>query len=164
MPARKVGYYFDTHPPMQALIKEAARLVKMQQVLIEIAPQPFARSGHVGRFTHGSLLLFADNGAVAAKLRQLAPSLLIKFQTRGYEVTVIRVQVQPPARTALPHKNIRLSRKAAGYVQELAANLPPTPLRAALEKLAARPSNHDNQPLQDEKPQYQGDQNQEKFE
>ena len=162
MPARKLGFYFDTDPAMQSLVKEASRLIEMQKVFAEIAPSPLARSGRVGRFAHGSLLLLADNGAVAAKLRQLVPSLLVKFQKRGYEVTAIRVTAQPPGRAAVPHKNIRLSRKASSYLRELAASLPITPLRTALEKMAGRPSDDDDQPFQDKESQNQGGQNHEK--
>ena len=90
------------------------------------------------------------------------PSLLVKFQKRGYEVTAIRVAVQPPGYVAVPHKNIRLSRKASSYLRELAASLPVTPLRTALEKMAGRPSDDDYQPFQDKEPQNQGGQNHEK--
>lgn len=164
MPARKVGFYFDATPAMQSLVKQALRLIEMQQVFTEIAPKPLAQSGRVGRFTHSSLLLFADNGAVAAKLKQLTPSLLVKFQKRGYEVTAIRVEVQPPPHLAPQHKKIRLSGKAAGHLQELAARLPTSPLRAALEGLLLRASYNKDQPLEDEQRHYHQDENGGKFE
>ena len=156
MPARKVGYYLDTTPAVQSLVKQALRLIEMQRVFTEIAPKPLAQSSRVGRFTHSSLLLFADNGAVATKLKQLTPSLLVKFQKREYEVTAIRVEVQPPPRQPIPRKKTRLSGKASGYLQELAAGLPASPLRAALEGLLARASKHEDQPL--EHKQYYDDQ------
>jgi hypothetical protein len=149
MPARKVGFYLDTTPAVQSLVKQALRLIEMQQVFIEIAPKPLAQAGRVGRFTHSSLLLFADNGAVATKLKQLTPSLLVKFQKRGYEVTAIRVEVQPPTRQPIiPRKNIRLSGQAAVHLQELSEGLPASPLRTALEGLLARASKHEDQSLE----------------
>jgi len=164
MPARKIGFYFDATPAVQSLVKQALRLIEMQQVFTEIAPKPLAQSGRVGQFTRSSLLLFADNGAVAAKLKQLTPSLLVKFQKRGYEVTAIRVEVQPPPRPAAPHKKTRLSGKAAVHLQELAARLPASPLRTALEGLLARASDNENQPLEHEQRHYHHGENGEKLE
>ncbi len=164
MHARKVGSYFDATPAVQSLVKQALRLIEMQQVFTEIAPKPLAQSGRVGRLTHGSLLLFADNGSAAAKLRQLTPSLLVKFQKRGYEVTAIRVEVQPPPYPAPHRKKIRLSGTAASHLQELAARLPESPLRAALESLLARASYNENEPLEHKQRHYDHGENGEKLE
>ena len=164
MPAHKVGFYLDTTPAIQALVKQALRLIEMQRVFTEIAPKPLAQAARVGRFTHSSLLLFADNGAVATKLKQLTPSLLVKFQKREYEVTAIRVEVQPPPRQAIPRKKIKLSGKAAGHLQELAAGLPASPLRTALEGLLARASKHEDQFLEHKQPHKNHCENGEKFE
>ncbi|MGH8751401.1 MAG: DciA family protein [Burkholderiales bacterium] len=158
MNARKLGFYFDSNPALQTLVREAARLAELQRVFSEIAPQPCARSGKVGRLTHGSLLLFADNGASAAKLRQLEPSLLIKFQQRGCDVTAIRIEVQPRNShnfVAAPQKNPGLSPQAAQYLQDLAGGLPAGELRAALEKMAARSLNNNDEPFKHEQPQHQ---------
>ncbi|HMK13433.1 MAG TPA: DciA family protein [Burkholderiales bacterium] len=149
MPARKIGFYLDTTPAVQSLVKQALRLIEMQQVFIEIAPKPLAQAGRIGRFAHSSLLLFADNGSVATKLKQLTPSLLVKFQKRGYEITSIRVEVQPPPRQPIIScKNIVLGGQAAGHLRELAKGLPASPLRSALESLLAQASKHGNQSLE----------------
>ncbi len=164
MPARKLGFYFDATPALQSLVRQAQRLIEMQQVFTEIAPEPLAQFGRVGQFARSSLLLFADNGAVAAKLKQLTPSLLVKFHKRGYEVTAIRVEVQPPSRPAPPRKQIRLSGKATDQLRELAASLPASPLRAALEGLLARASYNEDQPLEHEQRHYHHGENGEKLE
>ncbi|HXZ97196.1 MAG TPA: DciA family protein [Burkholderiales bacterium] len=164
MPTRKVGSYFDSTPAIQSLIKQVQCLIDMQQVFTEIAPKPLAQSGRVGRFAHSSLLLFADNGAMAAKLKQLTPSLLINFQKRGYKVTAIRVEVQPPhPRTPLPRKT-GLSGKALNHVHELAARLPDSPLRTAVQNMLARASNNEDQPLEHKQHHGHQEKNDEKFE
>ena len=147
MPTRKIGSYLDATPTLHSLVKQAQCLIEMQQVFTESAPKPLALSGRVGRFAHSSLLLFADNGAVAAKLKQLTPSLLINFQKRGYKVTAIRVEVQPPHPPAPPRRKVGLSGKALGHLQELAARLPPSPLRSSLERFLARASYDQDQPF-----------------
>ena len=162
MPARKIGFYFDATPAMQSLVKQAQRLIDMQHVFAEIAPKPLAQSVRVGRFAQNSLLLLAENGAVAAKVKQLTPSFLIGFRQRGYEVTAIRVEVQPPPRPAPPHRKIKLSGKASSHLHELAARLPMSPLRTALEGLLARASNNENQSLEHEQRHYHKDKNDEK--
>ena len=61
---------------------------------MKIAPPQLAQRCALGGFVEGNLTIYADNGAIAAKLRQMLPSLLLKFQAMGYEVTAIRIAVQ----------------------------------------------------------------------
>jgi hypothetical protein len=86
----------------------------------------------------GTLSIAVANATVAAKLRQLAPELVVLLQNRGCEVSGIRVKVQvsfdrlqpKPA----PHK---LSRTAQNALNELSLSLNDnSPLKLALEKMA----------------------------
>ena len=82
-----------------------------------------------------------DNKAVAAKLRQLAPRLLLHFKEREKEVTGIRVEVQ-----VKPHK-IKAEDDVTGHslppdaikdFSALSEALPASPLKNALDHLVAR--------------------------
>jgi hypothetical protein len=68
--------------------------MELQRVFLEAAPSSLKDCASVGNLTSGVLVLLARNGAVAAKLNQMAPTLLTTYRDRGFEVTKVRVAVQ----------------------------------------------------------------------
>ena len=111
----------------------------MQQAFSKIVPHQLVRHCTLGGFSEGNLTICAGNGAIAAKLRQTLPSLLLKFQAMGYEVTAIRLAVQADYRNIrkgdLPGKKMRIGRAGMERLCELAEGLPPSPLKTAVESL-----------------------------
>ncbi len=85
------------------------------------------------------MTLAADNGAIAAKLRQLSSDLAAKLQERGCEVTVIQVQVQVnvPTYTPPPKPHL-LSASGKNTLSEFAGKLSDSPLKEALNRLTKR--------------------------
>src|SRR6186713_69554 len=97
MAARKINFYLGSlrlTPEHQRLFSYTDKLTAMQQVFMKIAPPQLAQRCALGAFVEGDLTIYAGSGAIAAKLRQMLPSLLLKFRARGYEVTAIRIAVQ----------------------------------------------------------------------
>jgi hypothetical protein len=97
MSVRKINFYLDTlslTPDHRKLFVSVQKLIGLQQVFFEIAPRQLAQFCTLGAFSEGNLTICASNGAIAAKVRQIVPSLSRKFQARGYEVTAIRIAVQ----------------------------------------------------------------------
>ncbi len=81
--------------------------------------------------------IFANNNAVAAKIKLFMPSLLIKLEKLGCEVTSIRVKVQVKSSPQAKPKVIKkISSKAGLNLQLLAKKLAGSPLGDALSKLA----------------------------
>ena len=121
---------------MQALNRELRQLAALQSALAEVLPGNLATSASVASVKAGELILFADNGAVAAKLRQIAPRILISLRQRGYEITGIHLQVQVRIRdNPLPQKQISLSSEARNAIDLLSERLNASPLKAALRRL-----------------------------
>lgn len=87
-----------------------------------------------------TLVISADNGAVAAKLRQLSPELVRLFQGRGWEVTVIQVRVQvAPSRPIRRAAGARpLSAVGRKHVLDALDGLRDSPLKSALRRLAEK--------------------------
>lgn len=114
----------------------------MQRIFLKIAPPQLAQHCILGGFFDGNLTICANNGAIAAKLRQTVPSLLLKFRVRGYEVTAIRIAVQANylalGVNKLSAKKPRLSQTGADSLKDLAGSLPPSPLKSAVESLAKK--------------------------
>jgi hypothetical protein len=142
MAARSLDAYLNSADGLARLSAHAGRLVKLQRVFEEIAPSFLAASSRVANFKLGKVVIHADSGAVAAKLRQMLPSLIDEFCLKGAEVTEIQVKVQP-THAAMQHKKpgqapvVGASAKAG--LDRLAAELPEdSPLKEALGRLVKR--------------------------
>lgn len=141
MPTRKIDYYLNLSSRLRALTGEARRLAELQQVFQNIAPAPLAHACCVKHLRNGTLVLLAENAAVAAKLKQLTARLLTAYVKQRMEVTAIRVEVQvneaalqaPPA-----SRQRRLSIESIENLERLAAGLEDSPLKQALTGIAAR--------------------------
>jgi len=132
----RVGLLLNSLPELQALNRELRQLAALQSALAEVLPANLATSASVALVKAGELILVTDNGAVAAKLRQMAPRILSSLREQGYEITGIRLQVQVRTRdNPLPQKQISLSSEARNAIDSLSSQLDPSPLKAALKRL-----------------------------
>lgn len=139
MAARSVDAYLNSAGDLQRFTAHAGRLVKLQRIFEEIAPSYLAASSRVANYKSGKVVIHADSGAVAAKLRQMLPSLVGEFSLKGAEITEIQVKVQP-GHIAAQQKKSRghpaVGQTAKTRLQSLAGELPEdSPLREALERL-----------------------------
>ena len=136
MPNR-LNDFLDSDPKLKDLALAARQLVRLQHLYRSVAPPSLVQGSRVLRFENNQLTLAADNGAVASKLKQLAPQLISSFRTRGCEVTGIQTQVQvntnPPARH-LPPREIGEQGRVA--LDELAHELPEGALKSAVARLS----------------------------
>ena len=79
---------------MARLSSHASRLLQLQAVLAANLPANLARGARVANLKAGTLVIHADNGAVAAKLRQMAPRLTHLVRFEAAEVNAIEIRVQ----------------------------------------------------------------------
>jgi len=141
VPVQKIGDVIASSGDLKALSRQAQRLRALQQFVLEAIPSALALASRVANLKAGTLVILADNSAIAAKLRQLAPRLLLHLSERGFEVTGIRVEVQ-----VNPHKikgeeeftNPALPPDAIKEFKKLSDALPVSPLKSALSRLIAR--------------------------
>src|SRR4030066_823317 len=138
MTARKLDTFFsEPTSPLNRLAHAAQRLNAISRIWETVAPIGLARSWRVGRLDDGVLTLLADNGAIASKIKQQLPSLLEKLQTRGSEITGIRVDVQvkipSPEKVIAPKPGI--SPQSLASLEKLDADLTDSPLKEALTNL-----------------------------
>lgn len=142
MTARKINFYLGAlrlTPEHQRLFSYMDELTAMHQAFVKIAPPQLAQCCLLGGFSEGNLTICADNGAIAAKLKQSLPSLLLKFHAMGYEVTAIRITVQANYRNIrgsdMPGKKPGIGRAGMKSLNDLAVGLPQSPLKTAIESL-----------------------------
>lgn len=140
--ARSLEDCLKADPGIARLSGHAARLLGLQAVFAAAAPQPLARSARVANLKLGRVVILADTGAVAAKLRQLAPRLVDAFRYEAAEVTGIDIRVQPGSgKTTAARKDTRavIGDQTKQGLTLLAAGLPrDSRLRAALERLVEK--------------------------
>lgn len=141
MTAHTVRSFLNSAPNLHGLLQETQKLQALQTAWIGIAPQPLAASSAVGALHGQTLIVYAANGAVAGKLRQLAPSLLKKLHERGVEVTGIQIDVQVTAPQSKPkQKDLTISSNALNNLAQLENSLDESPLKSALKALIGRHS------------------------
>lgn len=88
----------------------------------------------------GILSIATSNATVAAKLRQLAPELVVLLQNKGCEVSGIRVKVQVTYAPAPPkHAPRELSKTARNALEQLGDTLNDSPLKHVLERMSGKP-------------------------
>jgi hypothetical protein len=89
-----ISRYLKASPDLAAVTQHAERLLELQHLFAAIAPPALAQLCRVANFKQGKLVLHAANTLVAAKLRQVVPSLSEEFLNKGWQVTAIQVAVQ----------------------------------------------------------------------
>ena len=118
---------------------QAERLRCLQALLDAALPPHLAPGTRIANLKRGKVVIHADSGAVAVKLRQLAPRLTAGFIQQGQEVTGIEVRVQAGRHSMAGAK--RKAGKTLGLrtkqaLTSLAAGLTEdSPIQRALQKL-----------------------------
>jgi len=139
MTAHKIGEILAATGQLKALSRAAQRLAELERLLLSAAPRALSEATRIKSFRAGTLVVSADNAAVASKLKLLAPQLLIQIRDREPEVTGIRVEVQPAPGVATGKTSKRAIGSAAiAQFQSLAAGLADSPLKSAVERLVHR--------------------------
>ena len=119
-----------------ALMPQAERLIKLRAILASLLPESLARRCSVANYKQGRVLIFASNGATAAKLKLMLPSLLEQFSGRATEVTGLEVAVQALESDAqVAEKYAKITVEAAAGLAELCEQLPDSELKSALVRI-----------------------------
>jgi len=135
--SNRLSSYFNASEELRQLSHKVDQLLVLQRHYEQIAPSSLVRASHVIQIDQQTLLVAADNGSVAAKLRQLAPELTKILQNMGYEITgiQIRVQVALPI-TTRPSRPTSLSAIGRQQLADFTVKLQDSPLKTALQRLA----------------------------
>lgn len=121
---------------LRPLLTKAAALSALQRHFMAVAPPRLAQSIQVLSLQSGTLTVAVGNAAVAAKLRQLAPELVVMLRNRSCEVSRIHVKVQVSFQRSQPAATPRkLGKTARDALSELSQTLGDSPLKLALKKM-----------------------------
>jgi hypothetical protein len=130
-------HYLDNDAAAGRVMAHARLLLKLTRRFEAVAPAAVAHSARVANFKSGKIVIHADNGAVAAKIRQMSQRLCDELSKGGAQCSGIEVKVQP---RQIPCQSMAstqkpLSARACGVLRSTSENLPKGPLRDALETL-----------------------------
>jgi len=121
------------------LAEQASRLQRLQTLLDALLPAYLLPGTRIANLKRGVVVIHADSGAVAVKLRQLAPRLAEGLTQQGAEVTGIQVRVQAGRRITANSRQkatSKLGLRPKQALTSLAAGLEDdSPLKRSLEKL-----------------------------
>ncbi|MCX7896381.1 MAG: DUF721 domain-containing protein [Rhodocyclaceae bacterium] len=142
MRADRVIDHLGMAPAFSRCKDRVERLHLLQTLLEATLPAELLPGTRVAGIQQGRLVIHASSGAVAVKLRQLAPRLAATVQRQSPEISEIVVRVQPSAGNFFrspPKKPVVLSPRAKRALTSLAAGLPEaSSLRQALLRLLGR--------------------------
>ena len=140
MHSKNLHAHLDSAAGIASLLPQAERLIKLRQIYEKLVPQQLLQSSAIVNCRQQRVVVFAENNAVAAKLKLLTPRLINDFCRFGAEVTEIRVEVQPrqSKQVKIASKRARLSRGGSRSLQALAERLPDSKLKLAVTALAGR--------------------------
>lgn len=118
---------------------QAEHLRRLQALLDAALPAHLAPGTRIANLKRGKVVIHADSGAVAVKLRQLAPRLTADFIQQGQEVTGIEVRVQARRNNAAGMRK-KLPKTLGGRPKQALTSLAEglaeeSPIRKALAKL-----------------------------
>jgi hypothetical protein len=141
MPTRKLSALIGNTSGLSALNRTLQHIAALQRLYEVCAPPDMASVSRVVGDRDGTLIIAANNGAIAAKLRQLTPRLLKNLQKQRAQVTGIQIQVQvlQPAQSPPPRsEKLTLSIDSIEYFEKMSRRVNDPGLRAALTRFAAR--------------------------
>jgi len=121
------------------LMPQARRLIELREILAAMLPESLTRRCSIANYKQGKIIIFAANGATAAKLKLMLPTLSEQLSKRGIEVTGLEVCVQPlSSDSQAVEKSAKMSQEAVLGLDRLCEQLPDSGLKIALGKFASR--------------------------
>ena len=131
--------YLEATDCAEKILAHARLLIKLTHLYQKIAPAHLGQASTLANYKSGIIVIHATSGAVAAKLRQLAPTLADGFSKKGVECNGVQVKVQAREISAQSTTSTQkpLSARTKNELGDLCDHLPDSPLRTALENLLA---------------------------
>jgi len=123
---------------IQPLMPQTQRLLELRQVLAENLPKNLQGSCTIANYMQGKVVIFAENSAVAAKLKLLVPDLRDLFVKRAIEITGIAIQVQPTEPAERFEKTAKMSPGAVSALAQLEQQLPDSKLKSTISAIVKR--------------------------
>lgn len=136
-PSQRAYRYINGNDRLRLLQTHVNEIMRWQKIWQSIVPTGLSEVSRIGQILTDSISIYCDNGAAAAKIRQLTPSISLAFGKHGIINATILVKVRTnaiPQRERTIHKP-DMSTVAIDVIHRLTLDLEEGELRTALEKL-----------------------------
>jgi hypothetical protein len=132
--------FLDAADGAANVMAHARLLLRLSRRFEAVAPAGLARAARVANFKSGKIVIHADNGAVATKIRQMSQRLCDELSKGGPQCNGMEVKVQPRQFPSQSMTSTRkpLSARVCGELSATAGALPEGELRTALQHLLER--------------------------
>lgn len=133
-------HYLDRDAATARWMAHARLLLKLSRRFATLVPEGMRSAAQLANYQSGKVIIHTDNGAVAAKLRQMSQRLCDELSKGGVECSGMLVKVQPrqtPLRSSASTQK-PLSAQAVASLETVSGSLPEGPLKGALASLLAR--------------------------
>lgn len=134
--------YLQRQGGAPTLLPTAQRMLELRQDVLALLPATLGESCEVSE-SDGAVSLRVASAGVAAKLRQTLPRVERGLIERGWQVSAIRIRVQPrtiddaPV-TVTPRNGPDMPADAIEAFASLGREVPDSPLKDAIERLVRR--------------------------
>ena len=135
----KLDRILSAEPALQPIVAKARELRVLAGLVSAFLPADLPV--RVANFREGELVLLAENSALAAKLRLLAPSLIRYLAKQRGQVNSVSIRVQPnrsQAPVAASQKTAQFSTPTLASLRALHDSMAASPARDALRTLLER--------------------------
>ncbi|OBU87730.1 DUF721 domain-containing protein [Chromobacterium subtsugae] len=125
----------DSH--LARLTAAANELMALDRAFKKLIPEAMAEACRAVRIRDDELVLYADNGIVAARLRMSAPGLLPQLARQGYPAAKVKVKVMLKLARRKKTKTLAISENALDGMEQAAESIDNPVVRQALARLIA---------------------------
>jgi hypothetical protein len=139
-PSQRAYRFIDNDDRLRSLNTHVSEIMRWQKIWRSIAPSGLAEVSRIGQIQTDSINIYCDNGAAAAKLRQLTSTLSTAFAKYGFGQAQVLIKVRTnalPSPTEKPQKS-DIGSTALSELNKLHADLETGELKDALAKLLHR--------------------------
>jgi hypothetical protein len=137
----KIDRILSADRELQPVLEKAREIRALAGLVDGFLPPDLACQVRVANFREGTLVVIAQNPAVAAKLRLLAPSLNRFLLKQQFQVSSVSLRVQPNSAQkglAARQKTAHFSTHTMESLRQLEERMEPSPAREALARLLRR--------------------------
>lgn len=136
MSQRPLQDFVHARGPLAALAAAADTLLALDAAWQKLLPPALAGQCRAVRIRDDELVVFADNGMVAARLRMLGSSLLPALTRAGYPASRVKIKVDPVLHPAPRAKAIGIGERGIAALEAAAHTLPHPDIADALARFA----------------------------
>lgn len=132
--------FIESDERLRSLQTHVQEIMRLQRIWQKIVPAGLAEASRIGQIDAGTVSIYADHGAAAAKLRQLVPGITAALARHGIAASSVLVKVRTQAipDRYRPVNKPQITPAALHQLNELQQQLESGSLKSALSALLNR--------------------------